>query len=149
MQNNESSKAFTLFSTLLITGSHNKHGTLIVRKKKNRFVLRCINVKPAANNKTMCAERLIYTSVFFSGEGPRSRCYERIAALRLLAQPRDDDEDDCYFFVLFLVMEHRWNEIDRRKPQYSEKNLFQCLRGGRLAANRLSHRTALHQRFSV
>jgi magnesium-transporting ATPase (P-type) len=29
-------------------------------------------------------------------------------------------------FVLFLVMEHRWNEIDRGKPKYSAKNLFQC-----------------------
>jgi hypothetical protein len=23
-------------------------------------------------------------------------------------------------------MEHRWNEIDREKPKYSEKNLSQC-----------------------
>jgi hypothetical protein len=29
-------------------------------------------------------------------------------------------------FVFFLVMEHRWNEIDRGKPKYSEKNLSQC-----------------------
>jgi hypothetical protein len=29
-------------------------------------------------------------------------------------------------FVLFLVMEHRWNEIDRGKSKYSEKNLSQC-----------------------
>jgi hypothetical protein len=29
-------------------------------------------------------------------------------------------------FVLFLVMEHRWNEIDRRKPKNSGKNLSQC-----------------------
>jgi hypothetical protein len=29
------------------------------------------------------------------------------------------------FFVLFLVIEHRWNEIDRGKPKYSEKNLSQ------------------------
>jgi hypothetical protein len=29
-------------------------------------------------------------------------------------------------FVLFLVMEHRWNEINRGKPKYSEKNLSQC-----------------------
>jgi hypothetical protein len=28
--------------------------------------------------------------------------------------------------VLFQVMEHRWNEIDREKPKYSEKNLSQC-----------------------
>jgi hypothetical protein len=29
-------------------------------------------------------------------------------------------------FSFFLVMEHRWNEIDRGKPKYSEKNLSQC-----------------------
>jgi hypothetical protein len=29
-------------------------------------------------------------------------------------------------FSLFQVMEHRWNEIDREKPKYSGKNLFQC-----------------------
>jgi uncharacterized membrane protein len=28
--------------------------------------------------------------------------------------------------VLFLVMEHRWNEIDRGKPKNSGKNLSQC-----------------------
>jgi hypothetical protein len=26
------------------------------------------------------------------------------------------------FFLFFRVMEHRWNEIDRGKPTYSEKN---------------------------
>jgi hypothetical protein len=30
------------------------------------------------------------------------------------------------YFVLFLVMEHRWNEIDRGNPKYSGKNLSQC-----------------------
>jgi hypothetical protein len=45
--------------------------------------------------------------------------------MRLIVQPCDVD-DDHYFFVLFLVMEHRWNEIDRGKPKYSEKNLPQC-----------------------
>jgi hypothetical protein len=34
-------------------------------------------------------------------------------------QPYDEDEDDYYIFVLFLVMEHRWNETDRGKPKYS------------------------------
>jgi hypothetical protein len=58
--------------------------------------------------------------VFFSGEGRRSRRYGRTAALRLIMQPYDeDDDDDYYFFVLCRVMEHRWNEIDRRKPKYS------------------------------
>jgi hypothetical protein len=29
-------------------------------------------------------------------------------------------------FVLFLVMEHRWNEIDNGKQNYLEKILSQC-----------------------
>jgi hypothetical protein len=29
-------------------------------------------------------------------------------------------------FIPFLVMEHRWNEIDSGKPKYSGKNLSQC-----------------------
>jgi hypothetical protein len=42
--------------------------------------------------------------------------------MRLIVQPYDKDEDD----VLFLVMEHRWNEIDRGKPKNSGKTLSQC-----------------------
>jgi hypothetical protein len=30
------------------------------------------------------------------------------------------------FFLLFILMEHRWNEIDRGKPKYSERNMSQC-----------------------
>jgi hypothetical protein len=30
-------------------------------------------------------------------------------------------------FLLFLVMEHRWNETDRGKPKNSGNNLSQCL----------------------
>ena len=30
------------------------------------------------------------------------------------------------FSSFFLVIEHWWNEIDRGKPKYSEKNLYQC-----------------------
>jgi hypothetical protein len=37
----------------------------------------------------------------FSGEGPRSRRYGRTAALRLLVQPCDEDEDDDYYFCPF------------------------------------------------
>jgi hypothetical protein len=47
--------------------------------------------------------------------------------LRLIVQPCDEDEEkNDQFFSFFQVMEHRWNEIDRRKPKYSGKNLFQC-----------------------
>jgi hypothetical protein len=44
-------------------------------------------------------------------EGPRSRCYGRTAALRLIVQPCD--ENDEVFFCFSILMEHRWNEIDR------------------------------------
>jgi hypothetical protein len=41
-------------------------------------------------------------------------------------QPYDDDEEkDDQFFSFFQVMEHRWNEIDKGKPKYGEKNLSQ------------------------
>jgi hypothetical protein len=30
------------------------------------------------------------------------------------------------FFLFSILMEHRWNEIYRGKPKYSEKNLSQC-----------------------
>jgi hypothetical protein len=46
-----------------------------------------------------------------------------------LCSPDEEDEDDgdyYYFFVLFLVMEHQWNETDREKPKNSGKNLSQC-----------------------
>jgi hypothetical protein len=88
------------------------------------------------------------------GEGPRSRCYGRIATLRLIVQTcdKDKEKDDQFFHC---VMEHRWNEIDRGKPKYSGKNLSTTksiwtdsglnpgLRGGRPATNRLSHGTAV------
>jgi hypothetical protein len=37
--------------------------------------------------------------VFLIDEGPRSRRYGRTAALRLLVQPCDEDEDGCYFVL--------------------------------------------------
>jgi hypothetical protein len=41
-------------------------------------------------------------TIFFSGEGPRGRRYGRTAALRLLVQPCDDDDDaDDYYFLSF------------------------------------------------
>jgi hypothetical protein len=58
-------------------------------------------------------------------KGPAADATDAPAALRLLVQPCDEDDDD-YFFILFLVMEHRWNETDTGKPKYSGKNLSQC-----------------------
>jgi hypothetical protein len=70
-----------------------------------------------------------YVWLLVSGEGPRSRRYGRTAAF----------EASCatlwwwwwwllllLFLVLFLVMEHRWNEIGRGKSKYSGKNVSQC-----------------------
>jgi hypothetical protein len=41
----------------------------------------------------------IWRHLFFRGEGPRSRCYGSTAALRLLVQPCDEDEQ--FFFTKF------------------------------------------------
>jgi hypothetical protein len=35
---------------------------------------------------------------FFCGEGPRSKCYGRTAALRLIVQPCDEDDEMISFF---------------------------------------------------
>jgi hypothetical protein len=95
--------------------------------------------------------------VQFFLEGPRSRSYGRTAALRLFVQPCD--EDDQFSFSFFHVMEHRWNEIDRKKPKYSGKTcprvtlsttnatwtdpgLNPGIHSARPATNRLSHGTA-------
>jgi hypothetical protein len=55
------------------------------------------------------------------GKGPGSRCYGRTAALRLIVQSCDEDDE-----FLILVMEHRWNEIDRGKTEVlgGGKNFF-------------------------
>jgi hypothetical protein len=34
----------------------------------------------------------IQIAAFFCGEGPRSRCYKRTVALRLIVQPCDEDD---------------------------------------------------------
>jgi hypothetical protein len=38
---------------------------------------------------------------FFCGEGPRSWSYGRTAALRLIVQPCDEDEDEQFFTKLY------------------------------------------------
>jgi hypothetical protein len=48
----------------------------------------------------ICQSGLHY-KFFLSCEGPRSRRYGRIAALRLLVQPCDVDDDDDYYFLSF------------------------------------------------
>jgi hypothetical protein len=55
--------------------------------------------------------------IYLFTKGPHSRCYGRTAALWWRWWS---------FFCFSMLMEHRWNEIDRGKPKYSEKNLSQC-----------------------
>jgi hypothetical protein len=82
------------------------------------------------------------------GEGPRSRCYGRTAALRLIVQPCDEDEEKGdHFFSFVQVMEHGWNKIDSdtlptTNPAWTDPESKLGPRGGRPATNRLSHGTA-------
>jgi hypothetical protein len=64
-------------------------------------------------------ERSVAYFFFLHGEGPRSRCYGRITALRLFVQPCDEDEQ--FFYQVLQVMEHQWKEIDRGKPTTRRK----------------------------
>jgi hypothetical protein len=43
--------------------------------------------------------RGVFFVFFFSGEGPRNRRYGRTAALRLIVQPCDEDDD--HYFLSF------------------------------------------------
>jgi hypothetical protein len=63
-------------------------------------------------------------AVLFLIEGPRSRCYGRTTTLKAYcATLWGRWWGFCYFY---FVMEQQWNEIDREKPKYSERNLSQC-----------------------
>jgi hypothetical protein len=48
---------------------------------------------------------------YFFIEGPRSRCNGRTAALRLIVQPCDEDEE--VFFCFSILKEHWWNDTER------------------------------------
>jgi hypothetical protein len=102
----------------------------------------------------------VFRCLVLHGEGPRSRCYGRTAALRIFVQPYDEDEDEQFFYQVLQGMEHQWNEIDRGKPTTPRKtcpsaNLSTTnptwtdpgsnpgLRSGRPATNSLSHGTAI------
>jgi hypothetical protein len=57
-------------------------------------------------------------------KGPAADATDAPQSSRLIVQPCDEDGKVLFFFS--VLMEHRWNKIDRGKPKYSEKNLFQC-----------------------
>jgi hypothetical protein len=116
--------------------------------------------RPVLNIHTNCwaftQENIMPIFLLFI-KGPRSRCYGRTAALRLIVQPCDEDE---FFFCFSNLMEHRWNKIDRGKPEVLRRKTFPSatlsttnptwtdpglnpgLRGERSATDRLSHGTA-------
>jgi hypothetical protein len=108
-----------------------------------------------------------YSEVFFlRGEGPRSRCYGRTAALRLLVQPLWW-RWAVFFCQVLQLMEHQWNEIDRGKPTTTRRKTCPSatlsttnltwtdpgsnpgLRGERPATNRLSHGTAYSEVVTI
>jgi hypothetical protein len=65
-----------------------------------------------------------YVFLFNLLKGPAADATDASQPWRLIVQP-------CVmkminFYLLFILMEHRWNEIDREKPKYSGKNLSQC-----------------------
>jgi hypothetical protein len=62
--------------------------------------------------------------LFFLLKGPLADATDAPQPRRLIVQPYKEDEK--VFFRFSVLMEHRWNEIDRGKPKYSEKNLSQC-----------------------
>jgi hypothetical protein len=100
--------------------------------------------------------------VFFCGEGPRSRCYGRSAALRLIVQTcdEDDEKDDQFFFFIFpsngSPVEWNWQgktevlggktcpsaTLSTTNPTWTDPGSNPRLRGGRPATNRVSHGTA-------
>jgi hypothetical protein len=61
---------------------------------------------------------------FLRGVGPRSRCYGRTAALRLIVQPCDENEQLLLpsFTINGAPVEWNW----QGKTDNSEKNLSQC-----------------------
>jgi hypothetical protein len=98
---------------------------------------------------------IIYIYIYiYCGEGPRSRCYWRTAALRPIVQPCD--EDNCIFFIFpsnGAPLEWQWQgktEVLGEKsvpvplcpPHITKPGSNPGLRGERPATNRLSHGTA-------
>jgi hypothetical protein len=56
-------------------------------------------------------------------KGPAADATEAPQPWRLILQPCEEDE---IFFCFSNLMGHLWNEMDRGKLKYSEKNLSQC-----------------------
>jgi hypothetical protein len=52
---------------------------------------------------------------FYLLKGPAADATDAPQPWRLIVQPCDEDDD---FLCFSILMEHRWNEIDRGKPMY-------------------------------
>jgi hypothetical protein len=64
---------------------------------------------------------------FWVEKGPAAEATRAPQPWGLLCKPYDEDEEKGDQFVSFFqVMEHRWNELVRRKSKYLGKNLSQC-----------------------
>jgi hypothetical protein len=63
---------------------------------------------------------------FLAVKGPAADATDAPQPCGLLCTPVMKMTVMMIIFVLFLIMEHRWNETDRGKPKYSGKNLSQC-----------------------
>jgi hypothetical protein len=69
---------------------------------------------------------LYHSSLIFFIEGPGSRCYGRTAASKAYCATLWERWRWWGFFCVSILMEQRWNELDRGKPKYSEQDLSQC-----------------------
>jgi hypothetical protein len=106
---------------------------------------------------------MYYIYITFICEGPRGRCYGRNAALRLIVQPCDEDEEKYDQFFSFFPSNGapvEWNCQGRTEvlggkpvpvplcppqiPHGLTPGSNPGLRGDRPATNRLSHGTALY-----
>jgi hypothetical protein len=59
-------------------------------------------VQSHLGHQPLIFEYRVHFGALFYGEGPRSRCYGRTAALRLILQHCDEDEEkvDQFFFIV-------------------------------------------------
>jgi hypothetical protein len=56
-------------------------------------------------------------------KGPAAEATDAPQRWRLIVQTYEEDNE---FFCFSILMEHQWNETDKGKPKYSEKNMSQC-----------------------
>ena len=70
--------------------TQNSPSTALVKTSAGNVMLHCVKHAYRIYRCTYCVCQ--FQTIFFCGEGPRSRCYERTADLRLIVQPCDEDD---------------------------------------------------------